>query len=127
MSASPPRPSAAGSPVSLVSPASVPTPTASAPEPLASPPASAPPVPLKSALKQQGVRFAEEEKDDGVPLGYVQRIKQKREEKARFLAAENERRKLDEERRRLDEERRDRKSTRLNSSHSGESRMPSSA
>ncbi|KAH9853498.1 hypothetical protein C2E23DRAFT_728639 [Lenzites betulinus] len=74
---------------------------------LASPPASAPPV-LKSALKQ-GVRFAEgekEDKEDGLPFGYVQRIKQKREEKARFLQAERERRRHDEERRKHEEEKR---------------------
>ncbi|KAI0832391.1 hypothetical protein BC628DRAFT_1414696 [Trametes gibbosa] len=74
---------------------------------LASPPASAPPV-LKSALKQ-GVRFAEgekEDKDDGLPFGYVQRIKQKREEKARFLQAERERRRHDDERRKHEEEKR---------------------
>ncbi|KAI0375613.1 hypothetical protein BV20DRAFT_5422 [Pilatotrama ljubarskyi] len=78
------------------------------PQSIPSPPASAPPVPLKSALKQ-GVRFVEGEKDDredSVPLGYVQRIKQKREEKARFLQVERERRKLEEERRKHEEERR---------------------
>ncbi|KAI0661007.1 hypothetical protein C8Q70DRAFT_1052829 [Cubamyces menziesii] len=83
----------------------------SSPQPapsIGSPPASAPPLPLKSALKQ-GVRFAEGEKtdrDDSVPFGYVQRIKQKREEKARFLQAERERRKHEEERRRHEEEKR---------------------
>ncbi|KAI9001037.1 hypothetical protein BD414DRAFT_20641 [Trametes punicea] len=71
-------------------------------------PSSAPPVLLKPALKQ-GVRFLEGEKEDkadGVPLGYVQRIKQKREEKARFLQAERERRKHEEERRKHEEEKR---------------------
>ncbi|EIW61983.1 uncharacterized protein TRAVEDRAFT_70205 [Trametes versicolor FP-101664 SS1] len=75
---------------------------------IASPPASAPAAPLKSALKQ-GVRFAEGEKEDkeeGLPLGYVQRIKQKREEKARFLQQERERRKHDDERRKHEEEKR---------------------
>ena len=60
------------------------------------------------------MRFAEEEpdkdrdkeKDEGVPLGYVLRIKQKREEKARFLQAERERRKHEDERRKHEEERR---------------------
>ncbi|KAI0650787.1 hypothetical protein C8Q79DRAFT_405922 [Trametes meyenii] len=64
--------------------------------------------PLKSALKQ-GVRFVEgekDDKDDSVPMGYVQRIKQKREEKARFLQAERERRKYEDERRRHEEEKR---------------------
>ncbi|CDO75563.1 hypothetical protein BN946_scf184858.g3 [Trametes cinnabarina] len=96
----------------IASPASAATSTAvgSPPTPasIASPPASAPPVPLKSALKQ-GVRFVEGEKEDrpdGLPLGYVQRIKQKREEKARFLQAEHERRKHEEERRKHEEERR---------------------
>ncbi|KAI9063269.1 hypothetical protein FKP32DRAFT_1676681 [Trametes sanguinea] len=86
------------------------TAVASPPTPatIASPPASAPPVPLKSALKQ-GVRFVEGEKDDkadGLPFGYVQRIKQKREEKARFLQAERERRRHEDERRKHEEERR---------------------
>ncbi|KAI0719579.1 hypothetical protein C8T65DRAFT_706257 [Cerioporus squamosus] len=107
-SASPPTPSTAvvspvpsaastavGSPVNPPSSAASPPPSASSP----------PPPPLKSALKQ-GVRFAEEEKEDQIPLGYVMRIKRKREEKARFLQAERERRKHEDERLRHEEEKR---------------------
>ena len=39
-----------------------------------------------------GVRFADEEKDENVPLDYVMRIKQARDQKAKFLAAERARR-----------------------------------
>lgn len=53
-----------------------------------------------------GVRFAEDEKEDGVPLGYVLRIKQKREQKNRFLEAEKQRRAHEEDRRKFEEERR---------------------
>ncbi|KAI1795207.1 hypothetical protein LXA43DRAFT_882460 [Ganoderma leucocontextum] len=70
-----------------------------------SPPSGAP---LKPALKQ-AVRFVEgekEDKDDHVPLGYVMRIKQKREEKARFLQAERQRRQHEETRRKHEEEKR---------------------
>ena len=63
--------------------------------PLSQPPASKP-----------GVRFAEEDKEDQIPLGYVLRIKQKREQKARFLQAERQRRVHEEERRKHEEERR---------------------
>jgi hypothetical protein len=49
-----------------------------------------PPSPASS--QKPSVRFAEEEKDDSVPLEYVLRIKQARDKKARFLAAERARR-----------------------------------
>ena len=108
MSASPPTPSTVVmSPVSSAASTAVTSPV-NAPSSAASPPpssASSPPPPLKSALKQ-GVRFAEEEKEDQVPLGYVQRIKRKREEKARFLQAERQRRKHEEERRQHEDEKR---------------------
>ncbi|KAG6869271.1 hypothetical protein C0993_000024 [Termitomyces sp. T159_Od127] len=55
---------------------------------------------------KRGVRFAEDGKDDVIPLGYVLRMKKKREEKAKFLKAEQERRLLEEERMRHEEERR---------------------
>ena len=55
---------------------------------------------------KRGVRFAEDEKDDVIPLGYVLRMKRKREEKARFLRAEHDRRVLEEQRVRLEAERR---------------------
>ncbi|KAG5648985.1 hypothetical protein DXG03_000334 [Asterophora parasitica] len=63
------------------------------------------PVELEPLVKR-GVRFAEDGKDDVIPLGYALRMKKKREEKARFLRAEQERRVLEEERYRLEEERR---------------------
>ena len=67
MSASPPTPSTVVmSPVSSAASTAVTSPV-NAPLSAASPPPSSalsPPPPLKSALKQ-GVRFAEEEKDDG--------------------------------------------------------------
>ncbi|KAI0677596.1 hypothetical protein C8Q78DRAFT_1074280 [Trametes maxima] len=110
---SPLRMEASSSPTTtqlVKSPASSSTSTAVAsPQPsVMSPTPSTAPAPLKSALKQ-GVRFVEgekEDKDDNAPMGYVQRIKQKREEKARFLQAERERRKYEEERRRHEEEKR---------------------
>ncbi|KAH9943463.1 uncharacterized protein BXZ73DRAFT_40483 [Epithele typhae] len=106
VSASPPVTSAVPSPSSLSLATSVSQSSTVSPS-FASPPvsaASAPPA-LKSAMKQ-GVRFAEEEKEDQIPLGYVMRIKQKREEKARFLQAERERRKHEEERVQHEEEKR---------------------
>ncbi|KAI0750707.1 hypothetical protein C8Q80DRAFT_1217669 [Daedaleopsis nitida] len=104
VSASPPMPSTVVTPASsarltAVAP-SAPSTSAASPSPAASAPA-----PLKPALKQS-VRFAEEEKEDQIPLGYVMRIKQKREEKVRFLQEERERRKHEEERRRHEEEKR---------------------
>lgn len=88
----------------LASPLSSPTIvlSPSSPEPPELPARSSPPAnpPMK------GVRFAEEEKEDGVPLGYVLRIKQKREQKARFLEAEKQRRAHDDDRRKFEEERR---------------------
>ncbi|CAL1700739.1 unnamed protein product [Somion occarium] len=70
----------------------------SSPEPPRSPPS-----PPRAKL---GVRFAEEEKDDQFPLGYVLRVRQKREQKARFLEAERLRRIHEKERRKFEEERR---------------------
>ncbi|KAI0092029.1 hypothetical protein BDY19DRAFT_575540 [Irpex rosettiformis] len=43
-------------------------------------------------IPKVGVRFADDEKDENVPLDYVMRIKQARDQKAKFLAAERARR-----------------------------------
>ncbi|KAF8138413.1 hypothetical protein EV363DRAFT_1520336 [Boletus edulis] len=44
-------------------------------------------------VPKRGVRFADDDgKDDQIPLGYVLRIRQKKEQKARFLREERERR-----------------------------------
>ncbi|KAG0709721.1 hypothetical protein DFH29DRAFT_885527 [Suillus ampliporus] len=52
--------------------------------------------PTPAPRVKRGVRFAEDGKDDQIPLGYVLRIKKKREEKARFLREEREKRELEE-------------------------------
>jgi hypothetical protein len=96
----------------------VPSPLRNQHNPPAIPPAvalsqSAPPAvpavvlaaPVEPPLKR-GVRFQEDDKDDVIPLGYVLRMKKKREEKAKFLRAEHERRALEEERLKMEEERR---------------------
>ena len=117
-SPSPLRMEAASAPPPTPRDSTMPQSTAAAP-PLASPTNSPPPIlspqsspsaapPLKPALKQ-GVRFVEgekEDRDEHVPLGYVMRIKQKREEKARFLQAERQRRQHEEARRKHEEEKR---------------------
>ena len=54
---------------------------------------------------KRGVRFAEDDQEDQIPLGYVLRIKKKHEERARFLQEEKERRAFEEERARQEEER----------------------
>jgi len=54
---------------------------------------------------KRGVRFAEDDKDDQIPLSYVLRIKKRRENKARFLQEERERRAFEEDRARQEEER----------------------
>ncbi|PIL37126.1 hypothetical protein GSI_00818 [Ganoderma sinense ZZ0214-1] len=99
----PPPTSSTPTSAPLVSPTNS-SPTILSPQP---PPSAAPP--LKPALKQ-GVRFVEgekEDRDEHVPLGYVMRIKQKREEKARFLQAERQRRQHEEARRKHEEEKRE--------------------
>lgn len=53
---------------------------------------------------KRGVRFAEDDKDD-IPLGYVLRVKKRKEEKARFLQEEKERRAYEEDRARQEAER----------------------
>src|SRR6202022_3150997 len=57
------------------------------------------------ANAKRGVRFAEDDKEDQIPLGYVLRIRKRREEKAKFLQEEKERRAFEQERARQDEER----------------------
>ena len=107
-SAPPPTPRDSTMPQSTAAAPLLASPTNSPPPILSpqSPPSAAPP--LKPALKQ-GVRFVEgekEDRDEHVPLGYVMRIKQKREEKARFLQAERQRRQHEEARRKHEEEKR---------------------
>ncbi|KAJ3473567.1 hypothetical protein NLI96_g12938 [Meripilus lineatus] len=74
--------------------------------PLSQPPATSTGTNAGAGTSKPGVRFAEEDKEDQIPLGYVLRIKQKREEKARFLRAERQRRAHEEERRKHEEEKR---------------------
>ena len=54
---------------------------------------------------KRGVRFAEDDKEDQIPLGYILRVKKKREDRAKFLQEEKERRIFEEERARQEEER----------------------
>ncbi|KAJ8086726.1 hypothetical protein PM082_005549 [Marasmius tenuissimus] len=61
-----------------------------------------------SPTAKRGVRFAEDDKEDTIPIGYVLRIKKQKEEKARFLREQRERRQFEEERRRHEEERQQR-------------------
>lgn len=90
----------------------VPSPLRNEHSPIISPAVSAPThVPVISLTGvdppvKRGVRFAEDEKEDVIPLGYVLRMKRKREEKAKFLRAEHDRRVLEEQMARLEEERR---------------------
>ncbi|EEB90023.1 hypothetical protein MPER_11827, partial [Moniliophthora perniciosa FA553] len=62
---------------------------------------------------KRGVRFAEDEKEDNIPIGYVMRIRKQKEEKARFLREEKERRQFEEEKRKVEEERRRRDQERI--------------
>ncbi|KAJ3757677.1 hypothetical protein EV360DRAFT_83798 [Lentinula raphanica] len=63
---------------------------------------------LTNGTVKRGVRFIEEDKDENIPVGYVMRIKKQREEKARFLREQKEKRQFEEERARMEEERRQR-------------------
>nr|GAT59923.1 predicted protein [Mycena chlorophos] len=54
------------------------------------------------------VHFAEDDKDDVIPLGYALRMKKRREEKAKFLRAEQERRAFEMEKAKQEAERRKR-------------------
>ena len=121
-----PSPVPAVAPKAVITPVVVPTKVPSPPAPEPRPSSISPPSPAVSP--KPAVRFAEEEKDDAIPLEYVLRNKQARDKKARFLAAERARRlstqeravspryvpdtsredarRLAEERRRVEEERR---------------------
>ncbi|THV08459.1 hypothetical protein K435DRAFT_11648 [Dendrothele bispora CBS 962.96] len=59
--------------------------------------------PVSSA--KRGVRFAEKSPEENVPIGYVMRKQKQREEKARFLREEKEKRLFEEERAKMEEER----------------------
>lgn len=76
------------------------------------PRAEVPPAPAPTTTVKRGVRFAEDDKDDQIPLGYVLRMKQRKEEKAKFLREQKEKRALALERAKLEEERRKREKER---------------
>ena len=61
--------------------------------------------PTTPTTTKRGVRFVEDGKEDQVPLAYVLRTKKKREEKAKFLREQQERRAWEEEKRKQDLER----------------------
>ncbi|TRM67739.1 hypothetical protein BD626DRAFT_105388 [Schizophyllum amplum] len=61
---------------------------------------------------KRGVHFAEDNKDDVVPLAYVLRARQRKAEKARFLREEQEKRKAEIDRMRVENERRAREKER---------------
>ncbi|THH19849.1 hypothetical protein EW146_g1407 [Bondarzewia mesenterica] len=63
------------------------------------------PAPALAPAPKRGVHFAEVDREDQVPIGYVLRHKKNREEKAQFLKIEQERRAAEEERRRHEAER----------------------
>ncbi|KAH7887668.1 hypothetical protein F5I97DRAFT_1805631 [Phlebopus sp. FC_14] len=82
-------------------------------------PSSPPPLPTQSEtaplepttvidepVPKRGVHFADDGKDDQIPLGYVLRIRKNKEKKARFLRQERERRVMGIERMMREEERR---------------------
>lgn len=58
-----------------------------------------------SPTARRGVRFAEDDKEDQIPLGYVIRMKQRKAQKAQFLQEEREARRFALERARVEEER----------------------
>ncbi|KAJ6539433.1 hypothetical protein B0H19DRAFT_1269745 [Mycena capillaripes] len=65
-----------------------------------------PPAPSPTAAPTTSrVRFVEEDKEDVIPLGYALRLKKRREEKAKFLREEQERRAFEEERAKQEVER----------------------
>ncbi|KIP10705.1 hypothetical protein PHLGIDRAFT_115258 [Phlebiopsis gigantea 11061_1 CR5-6] len=83
-------PEASSPPAAAPKPVVVPTKMPSPPVPEPRPSSISPSSPAVSP--RPAVRFAEEEKDDSIPLEYVLRKKQARDKKARFLAAESARR-----------------------------------
>ncbi|KAI0081747.1 hypothetical protein K474DRAFT_1656114 [Panus rudis PR-1116 ss-1] len=93
----------AGSSPQTVVPSS---PLVESPTIMISPSSPEPPHELPARPARLNVRFAEDEKEDQIPLGYVLRIKQKREEKARFLEAQRQRRLHEEQRWKHEQERR---------------------
>ncbi|CAK5275526.1 unnamed protein product [Mycena citricolor] len=104
----PPVKPTTSSPTLSVPPTS--SPSSPIPSSLISP--SSKPAASKSSTTTSRVRFMVEDKDDVVPLGYTIRVKQRREEKARFLREEQERRAFEEEKARQEEERRKREQQR---------------
>ncbi len=76
-------------------------------------PSSASVLPSSSAPIKRGVRFAEDGKEDQIPIGYVMRMKKQREAKAKFLREQQERRQFEEEKARVEEQRRKREQERL--------------
>ncbi|KAJ7713758.1 hypothetical protein DFH07DRAFT_863736 [Mycena maculata] len=68
-------------------------------------PGGADTTPTPPATTISRVRFAEDDKEDVIPLGYALRLKKRREDKAKFLREEQERRAFEEERVRQEEER----------------------
>jgi hypothetical protein len=62
---------------------------------------------------KRGVHFMEDDKDDQIPLGYIMRMKKRREDKARFLRQEQVRRAFDLERLKVEKERMQREKERL--------------
>ncbi|KAJ4478199.1 hypothetical protein J3R30DRAFT_2875038 [Lentinula aciculospora] len=70
--------------------------------------AETPPSVATPGTVKRGVRFIEEDKDENVPVGYIMRNKKQREEKARFLREQKEKRQFEEERARVEEERKQR-------------------
>jgi len=78
--------------------------TTDSPSPASSPVAGA---------ARRGVRFAEEDKDDNILVGYSLHAKKKREEKAKFLREQEEKREEQEQRYRIELERQQRELERL--------------
>jgi hypothetical protein len=54
---------------------------------------------------KRGVRFAEDDKEDVIPIGYVLRLKEQKAQKAKFLQEEKERRAFEAEKARVEAER----------------------
>ncbi|KAK0468240.1 uncharacterized protein EV420DRAFT_453215 [Desarmillaria tabescens] len=69
--------------------------------------------PSSSTPIKRGVRFAEDGKEDQIPIGYVMRMKKQREAKAKFLREQQEKRQFEEEKARVEEERRKREQERI--------------
>ncbi|KAJ7283559.1 hypothetical protein C8J57DRAFT_1292893 [Mycena rebaudengoi] len=89
--------------------------TLKSPVPSTSSSSTATPVPVARdvAPTTSRVRFVEDDKDDVIPLGYALRVKKRREEKAKFLREEQERRAFEEERARQQQERMRREKERM--------------